>query len=675
MKRTTIDRAALALALLLCLAPVVGAGRATAAAPDAAPGVPSGPTTAELIAAAPDQAAYPDDDAIVLLERTDWEIGPDGGVALRVRRVTRVFTEWAVRRLSDVRVRWDARRQEISVPVCRTFMRDGREVATPRRGLNEVTPDGVAHCAGLASLREMVISHVGVERGAVLELVYEIRDEAPGPLGPGAATYLRGDLPVLRREVVVTAPAGMDLVHASLGGAPDAAVAVGPGGEQVLTWTAVDLPPLPADGGYAPAERLPAALFSDRASWPGLGAELADLSATATAPDPELAAWLRRAGEEPGGGEAEEAALALPADAGAPEALVTVEHVARLVGDRLRPAGPPEPWLRAPRPPREVLRSGCGTGWERMALASALLRAGGLEPDLVFPCRRSTWTEGVAAADLLDAPWVRVAAAGRERWLSAGSGRPRVAPDELAGRPLLVLGGDGEVRLETAAPAPEASCALAASLAPRGGSGGDDEGGEDDAQPAAWSLSLDCVAAGSCRGDDGDEEPQDLARRLARGLLADPEVVSVELLERSPEQVHLRATLKGDLAGHRDGRAVLSLPAGPVDLTDLLPRGLSLQDPERELPLRLARPVRLEVDLTLELPDGAAAEHLPAAADLALAGATYRQEVALRDGRLRLRRTVALPAGEIRPAAWPDLRRLLVTTLEPAAGSLVLALP
>ena len=138
-----------------------------------------GPDMAALIAGAPGEAEYPDADAIVLYDSVTYDVDDSGRLSRHVHRLTRMLTEWACRNLSDVRPAWDAARQELVIHVCRTTMRDGKVVDTPPYGFNEVTPDGVARCPAFLSLRETVISHVAVERGAVVELDYEVRDLEP----------------------------------------------------------------------------------------------------------------------------------------------------------------------------------------------------------------------------------------------------------------------------------------------------------------------------------------------------------------------------------------------------------------------------------------------------------------------------------------------------------------
>ena len=134
----------------------------------------------KLIAAAPGADDFPTADVITLAERIDIEVDAEGLRTYRVHQVRRILTNWAMRRVTDPRVGWDSSRQTLEITTCRTYQEGGAVVDSPANALNEVTPDAVGRCAEFLDLREMVISHVGLEPGCVTELEYVLRDLEPG---------------------------------------------------------------------------------------------------------------------------------------------------------------------------------------------------------------------------------------------------------------------------------------------------------------------------------------------------------------------------------------------------------------------------------------------------------------------------------------------------------------
>jgi hypothetical protein len=80
----------------------------------------------------------------------------------------------STRGLGESFIKYNPKFQKLEVISSVTTMADGRKVKTPENGYNEVLPYSAKRFAGFSGLKEMVISHTGIERGAEIELRYRI---------------------------------------------------------------------------------------------------------------------------------------------------------------------------------------------------------------------------------------------------------------------------------------------------------------------------------------------------------------------------------------------------------------------------------------------------------------------------------------------------------------------
>lgn len=67
--------------------------------------------------------------------------------------------------------------QKVEVLECKTTMANGKEVVAPENAFNEVLPSYAAASGAYNHLRELVITHTGLEVGAVVDLKYQIKSE------------------------------------------------------------------------------------------------------------------------------------------------------------------------------------------------------------------------------------------------------------------------------------------------------------------------------------------------------------------------------------------------------------------------------------------------------------------------------------------------------------------
>lgn len=119
-------------------------------------------------------------DARFLRVSVSYQLNADGSWDMTCERQVRLDTYLAVNRaLGETFIVYDPAFQKLEVLRSETTMADGREVPSPENAFNEVLPFAAHGFADFSGLREMVVTHTGLERGARIDLKYRIHTD-PG---------------------------------------------------------------------------------------------------------------------------------------------------------------------------------------------------------------------------------------------------------------------------------------------------------------------------------------------------------------------------------------------------------------------------------------------------------------------------------------------------------------
>jgi hypothetical protein len=593
-----------------------------------------------VIAATPGAAAYPGADAVVLLREVSFTVDDVGRLTRREHVVTRLQSQWAMRNLSDVRVAWDGERQDLQIHTCRTFMADGREIPSPPNAFNEVTPDAVDRAVPFLGIREMVISHVGTEVNAVLDLDYEVRDRQPAGLPAWGEVFLQDRWPV--REVTVRiAPASLTtaLMHGEglTGGSVDE-----PG---ACRWSFHDLPALPAQGAEAHrGDFTPHIVFSRAGSWEEVAAALRAAGDRATAElGPALQTWLDD------GDDGDDRDLTK---------LDTLQRIAALAHDGVRAVNlPAGTWSRMPRPVADIYASAVATPWEQALLTQALLRAMNLDAEIGFFTRWQDPAREVAALGHFGDVRVVAALGAQNLWFAPSLSAAWAGECDLTGHTGVFLEIGGGLRVWKV-PAGAGTCRLAVRLDPA-------DGGQ------TYTTTADLELTGTLR--EGRGEATAVATELAKKLVSGGEATKTTVRSDTPQALALRVLGKGSAAAaDTSGLIFASVPLPRQSILDRLPSGFRAEEPARSAPLFVDSTLREEVTITVNLAPGQTVDALPAARDLSCTLGAYRLEVEEKTDCLVVRRTLELRAGRCDPADYPALRAMLAEALRQDVVPLVL---
>lgn len=563
---------------------------------------------------------------------------PDGRRARREHRVVRLLSGGAIGELGDPRIRFDAQSQELIVHRCRTYTPRGEVLDAPPRARNQVTPGAAARCPGALRYQDLVLTHVGLEPGCVIELDVEIRGLRSDPTWLEGRTRIHEVYPVRRRELVVETPSHLTLQTVSLGTASPARVRQREG-RTTHHWRWETLPAVrETDDGCDGWRTRGAVFYTTCASWDYLARSMRDRFAEAVRVDSLMT--LRLAIEEyEARSPRERAAALLP-----------------LSGREVRAADlspAPVPELQpAPR----TFASRCGSRWDRAALAMSLLAAVGVNTEPVLAGHRWGESSRVPMAAAFEDLWLRAIGEAAPLWLDPIGETVRVDPP--AGRDLLVLTADGPRWVARGAGAGRSRV-------------------EVDLEVRADGHVLG-TAIVRVAGHTYDPEPwrdvTAMAEQVAAGLLPEGRAIGGELLWHTPDSCGLRVELEADALGTWEGdRGYLALTAGPAPVAAIVPRD-ALRRVGRTTPLFLPGPAREHVTWSVRLPAAIHPVYVPPAAAEAYRAGQFVCDARVADRpaarwasgpanpggtRVVVEWTLALPMEQIPPARMGELQTVM----------------
>ena len=126
-------------------------------------------------------------DAVYLKLLKEFTLNPDGSMDYNYQKELKLQTYRSFHNLyGETFVIYHPGFQKLKINEAYTIMNDGKKVITPENAFNDVLPASCANAPAYNALREMVITHTGTERGAVIHLNYTLhtaKDFYPALMG------------------------------------------------------------------------------------------------------------------------------------------------------------------------------------------------------------------------------------------------------------------------------------------------------------------------------------------------------------------------------------------------------------------------------------------------------------------------------------------------------------
>ena len=209
------------------------------------------------------KAQHEDAEAVFEKIVKEYILNADGSMDFRCVKQLKLQSYMSFNRLyGETFIIYNTDFQTLKINEAYTIMADSTKVITPPNAFNEVLPFEAAHSAADNFLREMVVTHTGLEIGATIYLDYTISSL------PGFMPALMGNeiiqesSPVQEMDVVVKVPADVELYFKmfNLRTAPEIMIL---GSQKVYTWKFAGIKAAPQEN-YKPKflENVPRLTFS-----------------------------------------------------------------------------------------------------------------------------------------------------------------------------------------------------------------------------------------------------------------------------------------------------------------------------------------------------------------------------------------------------------------------------
>lgn len=155
-----------------------------------------------------------DGDAVFNKIIKEYTLNTDGSTEYREYKEVELHSHMSFHRLyGETFIVFDPEYQEIVINEAFTIMKDGQKVVVPDNAFNEVLPRSARNAAPYNHLRELVITHTGLEVGATIYLDYTIKTK-PGYIQTFMGEEMIRDIvPIHEKKIVVRIPQDQELKY------------------------------------------------------------------------------------------------------------------------------------------------------------------------------------------------------------------------------------------------------------------------------------------------------------------------------------------------------------------------------------------------------------------------------------------------------------------------------
>lgn len=224
------------------------------------------PEVREIIQQAPDQDAYPNAGAIILLNHVEYEVHADHTMTQREHRIVKILNDRG-KRYGEIKIGYDSTYETVEVVYARTIRKDGTIVHVGQKAMRDLAP-----WSGFPlynNVKMKIISMPEVAEGAILEYVAIKRSiKMLGGDKFQCRLALQGQEPHRLHRLVVTVPKGTPLQtkYLRIGGLnPDISVN---DDRETYTWEIRDVPEVIGEPNMPPIREIsPFIMVSSWESW------------------------------------------------------------------------------------------------------------------------------------------------------------------------------------------------------------------------------------------------------------------------------------------------------------------------------------------------------------------------------------------------------------------------
>lgn len=153
-------------------------------------------------------------DALYLKQKKEFVLNTDGTMDYNYSHQLKLITYLSSdKQFGESFIVFNPTYQQLSIHKAQTTMVNGHKVKSPENAFNEVLPQFAPNAPAFNQLREMVVSHTGIEPGATIDFSYTIhskRDFMPALMGN---ELLTSSAPVKELEIIVKIPLSQSITY------------------------------------------------------------------------------------------------------------------------------------------------------------------------------------------------------------------------------------------------------------------------------------------------------------------------------------------------------------------------------------------------------------------------------------------------------------------------------
>ena len=580
-------------------------------------------------AGTPLQRDYPDADVLVLSELKSFKLLPDGRVEQRVRLVEKVLNYEGFDAAGDPKITFDSKRQELVISKCRTYSEDGRIVDTKANGFNEMTPFALEKAPDYTDIRQMVVTHLGIDVNSVIETEYTIKDKIAWRRFLEGVEHLRGGDPAILREVEVSIPKGTTLKYSVLNGEGEPAIR-DEGASVVYRWTWKNQP-LERLADTSPLEQAlaPALVFSTCPNWAGQIASLAPVVEKAvTSTSPAMEAKVTEILK------------------GASGDFERVQRVHNYVVSAFRGIEwPLADFDYSPRPASVTFDSGYGSSLDKGVLLLALLRKAGFNVTLGVLGQKQERGSDVPCISRLDISVVRVEMGQNFLMLDPLSKLSEKSRRDFVGLEVLPLSSSFSGTHQLSPYDAKDLCSVSADI----------KVSEDLSWEGQASFLLEGWYSPYFKLQGSEESQKEFVGKLLSSVVEGAETSSWSIVKMSPESVSFKVNFKVKAPKASPGPKVSKIGLPEVSALNVL---TGLYRSQRDIPLLFPCPGKETMDIKVTIPEKAKPKLMPK--DFAIDGAAGRakQNSEFKEGVFSLSSDIDLKGGILATKDYQALRDL-----------------
>ncbi len=593
----------------------------------------------------------------------EWVLKPDGSIEYTYSHKLRLITPYSFSRAyGESFITYNPKWQTLEVLRSVTTMRDGKKVESPFNAYNEVLPRWAAGAAPYLGMKEMVVTHPGVEAGAVIDFAYRLTTK-PG-MFPGLMDKVTfgARSPIVNMTVRIVVPSDVVLEYGLV--RDDVLPEITEEGDtRVFTWRRKDIP-----------------ITEVEPDQPALHDFLPVLFFTTATKDEMIRHSLQDAGD-PNLGPAQAAVDAIMEKESDPVRRVVA--LQRWVIDRVgRMSGPLDILGFRAMSPAATLQANVGSDLDRAVLLAAMCRAAGVAAEAAL-----------FSSDIRN-DGMRIEEIPKEN----GVVEHRISPDpkpDLASLPLyahpaVLCRNVGEYALLALDPSHEQSGPMPSQYwtkffvelkeqsesplryaSPVGGA-------STVGVTSDWTLGEDLTVKGrssvSSSGIRSYSLDTDGFKNVVKKALA-AAGAGMDVKPGTPEvRASFETVCESEIASSKpltsvEGLVEFRLPVAPGGITDLhLPMGERMRTTSIVLPGTL----REECRLTLHLPGNVRAAAVPETVEFSNTIGSVRSRIQADAHGIEVTRSIEITASKLKGESYPMLLELLQRWMKPSHNTLTL---